>query len=177
MTDPELIQYRKICRLNLKEFNQANSSYIDKNDYLTKLSKLLPYADQSVIIEQPFYCDYGFNIIIKENVFINYDCKLLDACSIYIGENTLIGPNVNIYASSHPLDKDLRLKHIGLARPIVIGSDCWIGGNSTILPGVTIGNNVIVGAGSVVTKNIPNDVTIAGNPAKVIKRSINPLNL
>lgn len=170
--DPQLIELRKICRYNLKQFNDGYSKYVDSEQYHKLLKNILPNVHETTLIEQPFYCDYGFNIITEENVFVNYDCKFLDAGRIFIGSNTMIGPNVNIYASTHPNDVESRVNHIGTARPIIIGKNCWIGGNSTICPGVNIGNNVIVGAGSVVTRNVPNNVTVCGNPARIIKRKL-----
>lgn len=170
IVDPRLVQLRGICRYNLKQFNDAYSKYVDEDTYRKLLINLLPNVHETTLIEQPFYCDYGFNITTEENVFVNFDCKFLDAGRIYIGANTMIGPNVSIYASSHPTDCQQRINHIGVAKPIIIGKNCWIGGNSVILPSVNLGHNVVVGAGSVVTKSFGPNLVIAGNPAKIIKQ-------
>lgn len=115
----------------------------------------------------PIYFDYGKNMIIGNNVFINFNCSFLDRGTITIGDNVLIGPNCNIFTTNHPLESKLRKSTI--SKPIVIANDVWIGGNVTILPGITINANSIVGAGSVVTKDVPKNVIVAGNPAKIIR--------
>lgn len=121
------------------------------------------------MIKPPFHCDYGYNIFLGENFFANFDCVFLDAAPIRIGKNCMIGPKTCIYAVGHPLEPDERAKGIGLPEEVIIGDNCWIGGGVTILPGVTLGDNVVVGAASVVTKSFPSNVVIAGNPAKVIR--------
>lgn len=126
---------------------------------------------ESVIVRPPFMCDFGINITLEENVFINYGAHILDACKVRIGKNTMIGPRVNIYAASHPLDHMERRKDACTAKPVDIGEDVWIGGNCTILPGVTIGNGAVIGAGSVVTKDVPAMAVVAGNPARIVRKS------
>jgi maltose O-acetyltransferase len=114
--------------------------------------------------------DYGINTKIGDNVFINFNFILLDCAKVSIGNNVFIGPAVQIYTAQHPLDIELRGRHIGTARPVTIGNDVWIGGGCIILPGVTIGDGSSVGAGSVVTRPIPSGVVACGNPCRVMKR-------
>jgi acetyltransferase-like isoleucine patch superfamily enzyme len=116
--------------------------------------------------------DYGYNVKLGKNVFINYNAVFLDTCPIAIGSRTLVGPNVSFYAGTHPLDPVVRNGTQGpeLGKEIQIGEDCWIGGNVIILPGVTLGRGAVVGAGSVVTKNVPAFTVVAGNPARVIRK-------
>ncbi|WEW57866.1 hypothetical protein PRK78_003333 [Emydomyces testavorans] len=140
-----------------------------------------PVADDKLFedepwIEAPIRIDYGFNVKLGQAVFVNFNCVILDTCPVTIGARTLLGPNVNLYSGTHPLDPGLRngTKGPELGREIHIGEDCWIGGNVVILPGVTIGNGATVGAGSVVTKDVPSFHVAAGNPAKIIRRIETP---
>ncbi|KAJ5649613.1 uncharacterized protein N7484_003336 [Penicillium longicatenatum] len=123
-------------------------------------------------IERPINIDYGTNIKVGSNVFINFNCTILDTCLVSIGARTLIGPNVCFFSGTHPLDPDLRNGTNGpeLGCPITVGEDCWIAGNVIILPGVTIGDGCTIGAGSVVTKDVPDCHVVAGNPAKIIRK-------
>ncbi|WP_048306474.1 sugar O-acetyltransferase [Halomonas sp. PR-M31] len=118
------------------------------------------------VIRPPFFIDYGYNLFIGDGVFLNYGCVLLDVCAIRIGDKTQIGPGVQIYAADHPRDAASRDKGLECGRPVVIGRNVWIGGHAIILPGVTIGDDAIVGAGSVVTRDVPVGTTVTGNPAK-----------
>lgn len=124
-------------------------------------------------IESPFYCDYGYNIEIGENFYSNHNLIILDAAKVTFGDNVLIGPNCGFYTSHHPLNPEDRAMGMSYAFPIKVGNNVWIGGNVTVLPGITIGDNSIVGAGSVVTKNIPSNVMAAGNPCRIIKNIVN----
>ncbi|WP_125153473.1 sugar O-acetyltransferase [Clostridium rectalis] len=172
--DEELIKVYHKARNLLDIFNNCKSNEMVKRG--KTLENLLGFKGKGVWIEKPFYCDYGENIYIGENTFINFNCTLLDCNKIKIGKNGLIGPNVQIYTASHPLDSYERVGNIEnggpyrtYANPVSIGDNVWIGGNSCILPGVTIGDNCVIGAGSVVTKSIPDNCVVAGNPCKVIK--------
>jgi maltose O-acetyltransferase len=136
------------------------------------IQELIPNAGANLYIEPPFHCDYGYNIICGDNVYFNVNCVVLDCAPIKIGSNVFFAPGVQLYTANHPLEADLR-KTLENALPISIGNDCWIGGNSIILPGVTIGNGCVIGAGSVVTKDIPDNSMAVGNPARVI-RKLNP---
>ena len=138
----------------------------------TKLTKeLLGKTGENVFLTSGFFCDYGYNIEVGENFYCNYGVYILDVCKVKIGDNCLIGPQVGIYTAGHPLDRVQRVqKMLEFGKPITIGNDCWIGGHAVINPGVTLGDNVVVGSGSVVTKSFPSNVAIAGNPAKIIKK-------
>lgn len=124
---------------------------------------------ENFIINPLFYCDYGENIEIGKNVFINFNCSVLSCAKVTIGDNCYIGPNVQIYTAQHPLEPKKRNKGINMAKPIKIGKDCWLGGGVIVLAGVEIGEGTTIGAGSVVTKNIPKNCTAAGNPCRVIR--------
>ena len=116
-----------------------------------------------------FRCDYGKNIHVGENFFMNYDCVILDVCEVRIGDNCLIAPQVGIYTACHPMDAAERLSGKEYGAPVTIGNNCWIGGRAVINPGVTLGDNVVVASGAVVTKSFPSNVLIGGVPAKIIK--------
>ncbi|TRX55704.1 sugar O-acetyltransferase [Thalassomonas sp. M1454] len=163
--DRELSKEREDCALLCKEFN--DSSPQDTKQRQALLKSLFGQKYQ-IWIEPPFHCDYGQNITLGKQVFFNYNCVVLDAAKVTIGNHVFIGPGVQIYTSTHPKDPAIRRKFFESALPITIGNDVWIGGNAIILPGVTIGNRSIIGAGSVVTKDVPDDVTVGGNPAKII---------
>jgi maltose O-acetyltransferase len=120
-------------------------------------------------VRPPFFCDYGANIELGERVFFNFNCIVLDVCRVEIGDFTLFGPAVQIYTATHPLEAELRRSR-EFAKPVTIGSDVWVGGAAVILPGVTIGSRSVIGAGSVVTRDVPDDVFAAGNPCRVIRK-------
>jgi maltose O-acetyltransferase len=152
-----------------KLLHQINvTDYIMNANTRNNLRALLPNSHKRLYIEPPFHCDYGYNIHSGENVYFNVNCVVLDTMKITIGNNVFFGPGVHIYTATHPLDA-LERRTIEFSKPVVIGNDCWIGGNSVICPGVTIGNGCVIGAGSVVTKNIPDNSLAVGNPAKVIR--------
>lgn len=165
--DIELSREREKTRLLLLKFNQTPE---DRADIRNKLLKeLLPNTGHSLWIQPPFYCDYGYNIITGENVYFNFNCVVLDVAEVKIGSRCLFGPNVQIYTATHPLNHTERASGLEYAKPISIGEDVWIGGSTVILPGITIGDRTIIGAGSVVTKDIPADVIAAGNPCRIIR--------
>jgi maltose O-acetyltransferase len=150
--------------------HKINTLSIEKKEERAEaIFKLIKNTDESTYIEPPFYCDYGYNIIAGKNLYINFNCCILDGTTVTFGDNVMIAPNVQIYTAAHPLNYKERNSGLEFAKPISIGNNVWIGGNSVLCPGVTLGNNVVVGAGSVVTKSFPDDVIIAGNPAKIIK--------
>ena len=149
------------------KFSSLDPVKIKKRKKLIKL--IVNSIGENFIIEQPFHCDYGYFITIGKNFYANYNLTILDTAKVTIGDNVFIGPNVNIYAATHSLDKERRNENLEKGIPVTIGNNVWIGGNVTILPGITIGDNTVVGAGSVVTKDIPPNVVVAGNPCKVIK--------
>lgn len=160
-----LINGRIFAKEICQKFN--NMGPLSQRDEVLK--ELLGTYSKGNYIEPPFYCDYGSNIHLGENVYMNHGCILLDVNEIKIGKNTLLGPNVQIYTAGHPTDPILRRK-TEFGKAITIGRDTWIGGGAIILPGVTIGDGVTIGAGSVVTKNIDSFTVAVGNPAKIIKR-------
>lgn len=165
--DPELSAERLQARLLLSELNGTLEDEDEKRKSILK--KLIPGAGPGFWLQPPFYCDYGFNIATGEKVFFNFNCVVLDVMPVKIGSRTLIGPNVQIYTATHPMDYRERADGLEYAKPITIGEDVWIGGSAVICPGVTIGDRSVIGAGSVVTKDVPPDVFAAGNPCKVIR--------
>jgi maltose O-acetyltransferase len=165
--DPELSQERTQTRLLTQKLNDSREDEPEKR--LEILKKLIPNAGSELWIQPPFYCDYGQNIIIGDKVFFNFNCVVLDVTYVTIGSRTLFGPNVQIYTATHPMDPVIRASGVESAKPITIGEDVWVGGSAIICPGVTIGNRTIIGAGSVVTRDIPDDVFAAGNPCRVIR--------
>lgn len=143
----------------------------DTKTRLTILKNLLGHiGDDDIIINQPFYCDYGKQISVGKRFFANFNFTVLDEAPVKIGDDCFIGPNVSIYTACHSTDPKERNSRREWAEPVTIGDNVWIGGNVTILPGVSIGNNVTIGAGSVVTKDIPDNVVAVGNPCRAVKR-------
>jgi maltose O-acetyltransferase len=132
------------------------------------LAERIPHLGQGVTIRPPVFCDYGSNIRFGDNVFLNFNCVILDVVAVIIGDRTQIGPAVQIYAADHPRDAATRRKGLEFGRPVQIGRDVWIGGGAIILPGVSIGDEAVIGAGSVVTRNVEARATVAGNPARPI---------
>jgi maltose O-acetyltransferase len=122
-----------------------------------------------VWLQPPFFCDYGSNIHLGKKVFFNFNCVVLDVCEVRIGDRTMFGPAVQVYAATHPLDAAERSSGRELGKPVVIGADVWVGGGAVICPGVTIGDRAVIGAGAVVTRDVPAGVFAAGNPCRVIK--------
>lgn len=164
--DSHLKAERRNARLLVKNYNDST----DEQTLLRKeiLRELIGGYSKGLSIEPPFYCDYGSNISVGEKVYFNFNCVVLDVNQVTIGSNTLFGPNVQIYTATHPMDAKARAG-LEFGKPIVIGSDVWIGGGVIICPGVTIGDRCVIGAGSVVTRDIPSDTFAAGNPCKVVK--------
>ena len=155
----------------IKKLEEYNRTYF--RDYTQGgelLRKFLPNAHPSLVIQAPFWCDFGFNIYGGENGVINYNCTILYTARIYLGKNILIGPNVQLYAPMHPIDYRERATGAEHGEPITIGDDCWIGGGAVICPGVTIGDRCIVAAGAVVTKDVPDDSMVGGSPARIIRK-------
>ena len=165
--DPEVEALKENAILQCKAYNA-----IDDTDYEAQrkhLKSMFGSVGEKVWIAKTFNCDNGKNIHIGTNFTGNYNLTILDIREVRIGDNVMIGPNTLITTVGHPLSPMGRRKHLGIAKPVSIGNDVWIGGNVTILPGVKIGNNVVVGAGAVVTKDVPDNVVVAGVPAKIVK--------
>ncbi|KAJ5902578.1 Maltose/galactoside acetyltransferase [Penicillium taxi] len=184
---PELTAARARCKSANIRFNNAGDVsrrrlvelWNDITEDKTPLPPQLddPAADEELfknepLVEAPVKADYGFNVKLGQGVFVNANCTFIDTCPITVGARTLFGPNVSLYSGTHPLDPALRngLEGPETGLPIVIGEDCWLGGNVIVLPGVTIGKGSTVGAGSVVTKDVPPFHVVAGNPARIIRR-------
>ena len=166
-SDPELVNARLTAKGLYNQFNLTKASELEERKAIIK--SLFGRVGKDFHVEPTFKCDYGFNIFVGENFYANFDCIFLDVCKITIGNNCLIAPGVHIYTATHPLDRVQRVAMLESGKPVTIGDDCWIGGGAIINPGVTLGNNVVVASGSVVTKSFGNNVLIGGNPARVIR--------
>ena len=165
--DKELINERTKAKDLCYEYNHLKPSQTNERTEIMK--KILGKTKDNFLIEQSFECDYGYNIEIGENFYSNHNLVILDANKVVFGDNVFIGPNCGFYTAGHPLDAETRNKGLEYAKPIKVGNDVWFGGNVVVLPGVKIGNNVVIGAGSVVAKDIPENSVAVGNPCKVIK--------
>ena len=165
--DKQLSDERLRTRLLIKQLNDTREDEEEERKRILK--ELIPHADKGLWLQPPFYCDYGTNMVIGENVFFNFNCIVLDVMQVTIGSRTLFGPNVQIYTATHPVNYKERASGLEFAKPVIIGEDAWIGGSAVICPGVTIGDRTVIGAGSVVTRDIPSDVFAAGNPCKIIR--------
>jgi acetyltransferase-like isoleucine patch superfamily enzyme len=151
----------------LYKFNMLPPEEENKREEL--IQGILGKAGENAHIEAPFHCDYGKNIEVGKNFFVNYNCTILDVGKVVIGDNVMFAPNVSIYTAGHPVHPESRNTGYEYGIAITIGDNVWIGGNVIINPGVTIGNNVVIGAGSIVTKDIPDNVIAVGSPCKVIR--------
>ena len=163
----ELLQERRFAQEQTYIFNSLPPGKTDERNAVIR--GLFGGIKGSFLIEPPFRCDYGYNIEIGENFYANYNLVILDCAKVTIGDDVLIGPNVSIYTAGHPVNHELRAKEYEFAFPINIGNHVWIGGNVIINPGVSVGNRSVVGAGSVVTKDIPANVIAVGNPCRVVR--------
>lgn len=166
-SDPILVKLRKEARILFRKYNSLSEEEDETRKVL--LTELFGKIGEGFKIEPPFYCDYGKNISIGKNFYMNFDGTILDVANVIIGDNVFCGPKVQIYTATHPIEAEIRIKGPEYAKKIKIGNNVWLGGGVIILPGVNIGDNTTIGAGSVVTKSIPANVVAAGNPCKVIK--------
>lgn len=164
--DPELVAARNLARDLCQDLNASRES----EEHLRRsiLQKLFGRGGDTAWIQPPFFCDYGTNIELGERVFFNFNCVVLDVCRVRMGDYTMCGPGVQIYTATHPLNAQLRRQQ-EFGKPVEIGSDVWIGGGAIICPGLTIGDRTVIGAGSVVTRDLPSGVFAAGNPCRVIR--------
>ena len=167
IADGELMEVQRKTRKIIGELNSADPSDFKKQKEIAE--GLFGSHGKNMVVIPPFYCDYGSHIHVGDNFYVNYNCTILDAARVTIGDNVLIAPNVAIYTAGHPLHPVSRNSGYEYGIPVTIGDNVWIGGNTVITPGVTIGDNVVIGAGSVVTKDIPADMVAAGNPCRVIR--------
>ncbi|MBD3861622.1 sugar O-acetyltransferase [Bacillus sp. 28A-2] len=163
--DETLVKDRK----RASDLSFAYQQSHDKEERKRILKELIGKCGDDVTFRGALKCDYGYNIVVGDHFFANFDTVLLDVCKITIGDHCFFGPNVHIYTVGHPLDPEERAKGIEFGKPVTIGDHVWLGGGSIINPGVTIGNNAVVASGSVVTKDVPSNVVVGGNPAKIIK--------
>mgnify|MGYP000594087731 CR=1 FL=1 len=166
--DAQLVQMRKRARKLTRFYNQTTEDDDDRRSEI--LRELFGKTGQSFKIEPPFHCDYGSHISIGEEFYMNFGGIILDCAHVTIGNQVMCAPNVQLYAATHPLDAKLRCSGPELAKPIKIGNRVWLGGGVIVCPGVTIGDNTVIGAGSVVVKDIPANVVAAGNPCRVIRQ-------
>lgn len=165
--DPELVTARNRARDLCQALNRSREEDIEERRRI--LQDLFAVGGDTVWMQPPFYCDYGSNIELGERVFFNFNCVVLDVCTVRIGSFTLFGPAVQIYTPLHPLDAQLRRRE-EYGKPIEIGADVWVGGGAIILPGVHIGARAVIGAGSVVTRDVPEATFAAGNPCRAIRK-------
>jgi maltose O-acetyltransferase len=165
--DPELVSARVRARDLCQALNATREG--DREERRRILVELFGGGGEDVWMQPPFFCDYGSNIFLGKRVFFNFNCVVLDVCTVRVGDFTLFGPSVQIYTATHPLDaSERRMAEFG--KPVEIGSDVWVGGAAVICPGVTIGSRSVIGAGSVLTRDIPEGVFAAGNPCRVIRQ-------
>ena len=164
--DPELVVGRERARDLCQALNATREGEQEARRRI--LRQLFAAGGDTVWMQPPFFCDYGTNIFLGERVFFNFNCVVLDVCPIRIGDYTLFGPAVQIYTPMHPFNAELRRKE-EYGKPVEIGSDVWVGGGAIILPGVRIGSRAVIGAGSVVTRDVPDNVFAAGNPCRVMR--------
>lgn len=167
-SDPELVAERKRARSLLRAYSHTGPDELDRRQSI--LRQLLGSAGEGVFIEPPLFCDYGWNIHLGDRVYMNFQCTILDCNRVEIGSDVMFGPGVHIYTATHPLDPDERAEGPESALPVRIGDRVWIGGSSVICPGVTIGEGTTIGAGSVVTKDIPPRVLAVGNPCRILRK-------
>lgn len=167
IADESVIQQMKKARVLTQKLNSMDRSDFDG---LAEVVKELLGKSDGAWINPPFYCDYGFNIEVGKNFFANYNCTIIDVAKVIIGDNVLFAPNVSVYTAGHPIHPIMRESEYEYGIGITIGDNVWIGGNSVILPGVHIGSDTVIGAGSVVTRDIPEWVIAAGNPCRVIRK-------
>lgn len=165
--DPQLLQDRLACQDLCWEYNHLRPSQLKQRREILK--KLLGKTGERFHIEQDFHCDYGYHITLGEDFYANYHCVMLDCAPITFGDRVLVGPNCGFYTGGHPMNLEQRAQELEYAHPITVGDDVWFGAQVAVLPGVTIGSDVVIGAGSVVTHDIPSGVIAAGNPCRVLR--------
>lgn len=166
-TDAELVSLRQVAKQKVFQYNQTPPTQAAVQAAL--LEQLIDCPSQDAYIEAPMRVDYGINLHVGQHFYANYDCIFLDVAPITIGANVMLGPRVSLYTAGHPIVASVRNLELEYGHPITIGDNVWIGGNTVICPGITIGHDVVIGAGSIVTKDIPANSVVAGNPARVIR--------
>lgn len=166
--DNEIIRIRTKCADLCHEFNLCKPSDTAEQERIIR--EILGEIKGQFVVTAPFYCDYGINISIGNNFYTNHNCVILDGAKVKFGDNVFIAPNCVFSTAGHPIDAEQRNAGLEIALPITIGNNVWIGTNVSVLPGVTIGDNCVIGAGSVVNRDIPSNVIAAGNPCEVIRK-------
>ena len=166
--DPQLIEERLDCKELCRDYNDLRPR--DTEGRTAMLCRIFCEVKGDILIEQPFNCDYGYNISVGCNFYANFNLVILDGAKVTFGDNVFIAPNCGFYTAGHPLDPIERNKGLEYARPITVGDNVWFGAQVCVLPGVTIGDNCVIGAGSVVTRDIPSGSVAVGNPCRVIKK-------
>ena len=166
IADAEVAEEMRKCRKILQKLN-----FMDRSDFegVQEVVKELLGSSEGAVINPPFYCDYGSHIHVGKNFFANYNCTIIDVAKVIIGDNCQMAPNVAIYTAGHPVYPDTRNSGYEYGKEVRIGNNVWIGGNTVICPGVTVGNNCVIGAGSVVTRDIPDWTVAVGNPCRIIR--------
>lgn len=167
MEDTVLVEERRRVKDLCYQYNTLSPNEEEKKTALIK--QIFGKTGENLIVEPNFYCDYGYNIEVGENFYMNHNCVILDCNKVTFGDNVLVGPNCSFYTPLHPMDANTRNTGVEKALPISVGNNVWFGGSVTVLPGVTIGDNAVIGAGSVVTKDVPDNVLAVGNPCKVVR--------
>ena len=166
--DPQLIAERIECKELCRDYNDLRPKDMAARGAL--LRRILGEVRGDILIEQPFYCDYGYNISVGRNFYANFNLVILDEAKVIFGDNVFIAPGCGFYTAGHPVDAGERNKGLEYARPITVGNNVWIGAQVCVLPGVTIGDNCVIGAGSVVNRDIPANSVAVGNPCRVVKK-------
>lgn len=165
--DDNLFQRSIAAKKLFRKYNKTEDEEVELRNQI--MNDLFKYVGKDVWIEPDFRCEFGKNITIEDNVYINFGCVILDCAEVTIGANTLLGPNIGLYPVNHAIDAEERIHGGCIGKPIHIGKNVWFGGDVKVLAGVTIGDNTIIGTGSIVTKDIPSNVIAVGNPCKVIR--------
>lgn len=165
--DDSILADRHQCKIMCFEYNTTHPEQAARREEIMR--KLLAKTGKAFLIEPPFYCDYGYNIEIGEGFFANMNLVILDGAKVTFGDNVFIAPNCGFYTAGHPLDAEQRNKGLEYAYPITVGNNVWFGAHVAVMPGVTIGDNTVIGAGSIVTRDIPSGVIAVGNPCRVVR--------
>ena len=166
-SDPRLTSERQNAEALTSWYNETAPEATDRRRQL--LGELFGSLGDGAVVEPPFRCDYGSTVHVGDDCYANVDCVFLDVCRIDVGRHCLVGPGVHLYTATHPLDAETRAEGPEYGRPISIGDDVWIGGRAVVNPGISVGDRSVVGSGTVVTEDVPDDVVVQGNPAQVIK--------
>ena len=165
--DEDLFQRRVKAKKLFRAYNASDDDEVELRERL--MGELFGSVGERVWIEPDFKCEFGSNIHIGDDVYINFGCVILDCAKVTIGEHTLLGPNVGLYAANHSTDAEERINGGCYGKPISIGKKCWLGGDVKVVPGVSIGDGAVIGTGSIVTKDIPSGVIAVGNPCRVLR--------